>query len=119
MKVTGTYTAVFIWDSSVRNLTIEDSTMSGARYIGIRYEQPATNILLRNIVTTASGQRGFSSSAGCQPARHHLRQHQLRPIAGRPGRPAADSGATTFPTTGTDRAVDQRSCRRHAQRGHA
>ena len=67
MKVTGTHTAVFIWDSSVRNLTIEDSTMSGARNIGIRYEQPATNILLRNIVTTGSGQQGFYSSLGTNP----------------------------------------------------
>jgi hypothetical protein len=67
LTVTGTYTAVFLWDSTLRNLTIEDSTMSGARYIGIRYEQPGTNILLRNIVTTASGQQGFYSSLGTNP----------------------------------------------------
>ena len=67
MKVTGTHTAVFLWDSTVRNLTIEDSTMSGARNFAIRYEQPATNIVLRNIVTTGSGQQGFYSSAGTNP----------------------------------------------------
>ena len=33
----------------------------------IRYEQPATNILLRNIVTTGSGQQGFYSSLGTNP----------------------------------------------------
>ena len=67
LKVTGTHTAVFLWDSTVRNLTIEDSTMSGARNFAIRYEQPATNIVLRNIVTTGSGQQGFYSSAGTNP----------------------------------------------------
>ena len=67
LKVTGTHTAVFLWDSTVRNMTIEDSTMSGARNFGIRYEQPGTNIVLRNIVTTGSGQQGFYSSAGTNP----------------------------------------------------
>ena len=67
MKVTGTYTAVFLWDSSIRNITVEDSTVDKALYNAVRYEGPSQDIILRRVTSTASGSQGFYSSLGTNP----------------------------------------------------
>ncbi len=65
--VTGTYEAFEIWDSTINNLVIEDSTVTNARATAVRYER-GQNITLRNIVSTGSpGGRGFYSSLGTNP----------------------------------------------------
>ena len=38
--VTGTYQAVILWDSTLRNITIDGATITNARYNAVRYENP-------------------------------------------------------------------------------
>jgi len=67
MKVTGTEIAIIVWDETVQNLVIEDSTISGATQFAMRYEKPGTGIVLRRVVSTDSGAQGFYSSLGANP----------------------------------------------------
>ena len=69
MTVTGTREAVVLWDPTLLNILIEDSTITGAIDYAVRYETVgASGIILRNVVSTASGGKGFYSSEGLAPA---------------------------------------------------
>jgi hypothetical protein len=68
LKVSGTQQAIMLWDSTLQNITIEDSTISDAARFAVRYEGlGATGIILKNITSTGSGQQGFYSSLGANP----------------------------------------------------
>ena len=67
LVVNGTYTAIILWDSSLRDITIDGATITNARYGAVRYEQPGQRITLANMTSTGSGTFGFSSSAGNPP----------------------------------------------------
>lgn len=67
LVVTGTYQAVILWDSTLRNITLDGATITNARYTAIRYEGPGSGIVLKDIVSTGSGQSGFYSSLGANP----------------------------------------------------
>ena len=67
LVVTGTYQAVILWDSTLRNITIDGATITNARYNAVRYENPGSGIVLKDITSSGSGQRGFSSSMGTNP----------------------------------------------------
>jgi hypothetical protein len=67
LVVTGTYQAVILWDSTPRNITIDGATITNARYSAVRYEGPGSGIILKDIVSTGSGQKGFYSSLGSNP----------------------------------------------------
>ncbi len=66
MTVTGTSQAIIVWDSTVRNIVIEDSTVTGAERSAVRYEQGGT-LTLRRVTSTGSGEIGFYSSLGSTP----------------------------------------------------
>ena len=66
MTVTGTDQAIIFWDASLSNITISDSTITGAKDTAVRYEQGGT-VTLRNVTSTGSGQHGFYSSLGSNP----------------------------------------------------
>jgi hypothetical protein len=65
MQVTGTEQAMVFWDQTLRNIVIEDSTVSGARFSAVRYE--SGTVTLRRVVSSESGQVGFYSSLGSAP----------------------------------------------------
>jgi hypothetical protein len=67
LVVSGTYQAVILWDSTLRNITIDGATISNARYSAVRYEDPGSAIVLKDIVSSGSGQKGFYSSLGNNP----------------------------------------------------
>ena len=58
-----------VWDKTAE-VVVEDSTITGATSVAVRYESPgATGIVLANITSTSSGSgRGFYSSLGAAPA---------------------------------------------------
>lgn len=66
MAVTGTRQAIEFWDATLRNIVIEDSTVSGARESAVRYELGGT-VTLRRVTSTDSGRAGFYSSLGTTP----------------------------------------------------
>jgi hypothetical protein len=65
--VTGTYTAVRIWDQTVHDVTIDTARITDARYGAIRYEEPGERITISNVISTGSGEYGFYSSLGDAP----------------------------------------------------
>ena len=67
LVVNGTYTAIFLWDSTLRDITIDGATITNARYGAVRYEEPGQRITLANMTSTGSGTFGFYSSAGDPP----------------------------------------------------
>jgi hypothetical protein len=67
LVVNGTYEAIEVWDATVRNIVIEDSTITNARSCAVRFEQGGT-LTLRRITSTGSGEYGFYSSLGAAPA---------------------------------------------------
>ena len=69
MSVSGTMQAVILWDSTIHDWTISDSTITNATDFAVRYESPgATGINFTNVVSTGSGAgRGFYSSLGSNP----------------------------------------------------
>jgi hypothetical protein len=65
--VTGTQQAIIIWNSTLRNITIDGATITNALAYAVRYESDgATGIVLSNITSTGSGYAGFYSP-GHQP----------------------------------------------------
>jgi hypothetical protein len=67
MSVSGTAQAVILWDSTLHNWTIRDSTITNATSVAVRYESPgATGMRLTNVTSTGTG-RGFYSSLGSNP----------------------------------------------------
>jgi hypothetical protein len=69
LHVTGTQQAVILWDSTMRNITIDDVDVNGALGYAVRYEGAgSTGIVLSNITTRNSGYQGFYSTQGSRPA---------------------------------------------------
>lgn len=66
MTVNGTDQAVVLWDPTIRNIVIEDSTITGATSCAVRYEEGGT-VILRRVKSTGSGNYGFYSSLGASP----------------------------------------------------
>ena len=67
LKVIGTYTAISIWDSTLREITIDGASIDHAIYGAVQYEEPGEAITLANMVSEGSGQFGFLSSLGDDP----------------------------------------------------
>lgn len=67
LTVNRTQVAIMIWDSTLRNITIDTATVTNAMRFAVSYEKPGEGILLRNITSTRSGVRGFDSSYGKYP----------------------------------------------------
>jgi hypothetical protein len=67
LTVKGTQQAIIIWDSTLRSITVDGASITGALDNAVRYEQPGSGILLKDIVSTGSGITGFSSSYGSNP----------------------------------------------------
>jgi hypothetical protein len=67
--VSGTQQAIILWDPTVHDIAIEDSTISAAEDVAVRYESPgAFGILLAGVTSTDSGSgKGFGSSLGPAP----------------------------------------------------
>ena len=69
MRVTGTAQAFILWDSTLHDWLIKDTTITDATDLGVRYEASgATRMGFTNVTTTGSGSgRGFYSSLGTNP----------------------------------------------------
>jgi hypothetical protein len=67
MQVSGTVEAVMLWDTTLRDIVIEDSTITGARKSAVRYEGGSA-ISIRRVTSTGSGQLGFYSTLGPSPS---------------------------------------------------
>jgi hypothetical protein len=67
LTVMGTQQAIILWDRTVHDVTIDGATITNALSVAVRYEGPGSNIDLRNITSTGSGQMGFYSSLGTSP----------------------------------------------------
>jgi len=66
MFVTGTDQAVILWDATIHDIVIEDSTITQATDTAVRYELGGA-VTLRRVISTDSGQHGFFSSLGPNP----------------------------------------------------
>jgi hypothetical protein len=64
----GTDRAIALWDPTIRNIFISDSSIAGAD-IAVRYEETHAdaNIVLTRVTTTDSKTKGFYSQAGTHP----------------------------------------------------
>jgi hypothetical protein len=68
MHVTGGQMGVIFWDGQGGDITVEDSTITNATQVAVRYETTG-NLTLRRVVSTGSGLgTGFYSSQGSSPA---------------------------------------------------
>ncbi len=68
LHVTGTQQAIILWDPTLKNILFEDVDVTNALSVGVRYETTGSQgIMLRRVITTGSGQRGFYSSQGTNP----------------------------------------------------
>lgn len=69
LSVWGTGQALILWDDTLHDWTISDSTITGATDYAVRYESlGATGIRFVNVTSTGSGTgRGFYSSLGDNP----------------------------------------------------
>ena len=65
-RVTGTYQAFMLWDRTLHDVLVEDTTITNAAWIGFRYEE-GDNITLRRVTSTGSGEFGFFSYKGGNP----------------------------------------------------
>ena len=69
LTVTGTEQAIVLWDPTLRNITFDTARISNALDVAVRYETVgSTGIHLDNITSTGSGNYGFYSSQGKNPA---------------------------------------------------
>ena len=90
MLVTGTAQAVILWDPTIRDIVIEDSTITDAAMFAVRDLSRAVSVTLRRARSTGSGQAGFHSSIVCRPAGPdllRLRPGLEPPRRSRPGGP--------------------------------
>ena len=69
LNVRGTQQAIMLWDSTLRNITIDQATITNALSFAVRYETVgSTGIVLSNITSTGSGSgKGFYSGQGLTP----------------------------------------------------
>ena len=58
-----------LWDATLHDIVIEDTTFTGAKQFAIRYEEAAAarRVTLRRVTSTGSGQQGFFSYSGSAP----------------------------------------------------
>jgi hypothetical protein len=69
LHVSGTQQAIILWDPTLRNITFDTATITNALDVAVRYETVgSTGIHLNNITSTGSGNYGFYSSQGKNPA---------------------------------------------------
>jgi len=66
LSLSGFVQAIIVWDATVKNIVVEDSTIANAARFAIRYEEGGT-LTLRRIASTGSGDRGFYSNLGATP----------------------------------------------------
>jgi hypothetical protein len=61
--------AIMLWDSTLHDITIENSVITDSLYYAVRYEQADADndITLDNVDSTGSGEQGFFSSYGAPP----------------------------------------------------
>jgi len=65
-KIKGTQQAFILWDPTIHDVLVEDTTITSAKRFAVRYEQGKT-ITLRRVTSTGSGEQGFFSYAGSNP----------------------------------------------------
>jgi hypothetical protein len=65
-RIIGTQQAIMLWDATLHDIVIEDTTITGAKDTAVRYEY-GSGITLRRVTSTGSGQYGFYSSLGANP----------------------------------------------------
>jgi len=58
--------AFIVWDATLSNIVIEDSTVTNSGRFAVRYEVGGT-LILRRVTSTGSAQGGFYSSLGANP----------------------------------------------------
>lgn len=67
VNITGTDQAIIVWDGTVQNILVEDTIITNATNVAVRYEQGGT-LTLRRVTSTGSGSgKGFYSSLGTNP----------------------------------------------------
>lgn len=67
LTVSGTQQAIILWDRTIHDVTIDGATLTNALAVAVRYEGPGSDIALRNITSTGSGDYGFYSTLGVSP----------------------------------------------------
>jgi hypothetical protein len=67
LRVSGTQQAIIVWDKTIRDVVIEDATITNAERSAVRYEQGGT-LTLRRVTSSGSGDNGFYSSLGLRPS---------------------------------------------------
>ena len=69
LRVSGTQQGIMLWDSTLRNITIDTADITNVLTVAVSYESPdATGIVFANITSTGSGSgTGFHSSLGPSP----------------------------------------------------
>ena len=67
LNVNRTQQAIMLWDSTLRNITIDTATITNSADFAVSYEHAGSGIVLANITSTGSGQMGFYSSLGANP----------------------------------------------------
>ena len=87
LVVNGTYQAVILWDSTLRNITIDGATITNARYNAVRYENPGSGIVLKDM--TRAGQASAASPARWVPTRPASRSSTPASTHSRPARAAS------------------------------
>jgi hypothetical protein len=65
-RVTGTYQAFMLWDRTLHDVLVEDTTITNAAHIAFRYEE-GSRVTLRRVTSTGSGTQGFFSDKGSNP----------------------------------------------------
>ena len=56
-----------LWDSSLRNITIDGASITNSRDMAVSYQYAASGIVISNTTSTGSGQIGFYSPMGANP----------------------------------------------------
>jgi hypothetical protein len=65
LQVTGTAQAIVLWDNTLHNWLISNTTITNATNVAVRYESNGANMSLNSVTSTNSG--GFYSSLGSNP----------------------------------------------------
>jgi hypothetical protein len=65
-RISGTQQAIMLWDATLHDIVIEDTTITNAKDTAVRYEYGSA-ITLQRVTSTGSGQYGFYSSLGANP----------------------------------------------------
>jgi hypothetical protein len=76
-QITGTKIAFIVWDKTLSNIVVEDSTIANAVTFAVRYEDGGT-LTLRRVTSTGSGSQGFYSTLGATPTGVTFDNNSLR-----------------------------------------